>query len=1083
MLQLSTISHTSVRYLLNVSYEQMYMRLSQVLSPKALSLFSEPNFGKSKSHWHTTIGKSAKSFDLCSDDEKDVIADLLREKKEIVEQELSNIPELNTYTSTIFDVPESNNIHAVRLENGEIDVVLSLWGCKKNRDYSGSGVVGTILNRPKSDHTSVEVLIKYSDGTLSNDRDYYFKYKNRSPLKFRANDEGIKVFGQLKNGSSFCISATEEPDNTDQEFTVIEGQELYVANFPYFANAVVRVKNQLGELVSGYTLDVEASNKSQKCQTNEDGEILIENILLDEQSLKLSSENNKTEEFPLGKSGNEFVYQIEERILRQPHIKVIDKEGDLVNNYPLIVNYKGEQKSISTDEDGVAKLEELDLEQEIEVVDGNNEYNNQKYIIETEDNVFVFEVDPPKAKEITIRILDHKKNPLHENALDVKIGEQSFQRQTNEKGEVYFSDSLFENNKKFEVGIHIPNKENKVKKKKIKYKQGKDIYTLRLKKFNRLWLLLLLLPLLLLLKFEKDVYVKTVSPKGKPVANAITTLHHNESFIFDNNEFFVSKDLTKKDTADIRGILGFKKLRYSVYSFIFKSKIMALIHSESECYISDTISKNYHLLSLFKTDTIVINTKPKLGDIKYRVIEEDTDSPISNAILYYQRELEGELVKDSVRTNANGEAILKELPICGEINWLKSEANGYKDYEEEKISSKEVLENSDLAVCPMEPLRERIEFFVTNCETAEPLPDASATITIIDKDGREEQKAITNIDGLGRGSYDEVKVLSKIQIDVERKYFKPGRLDKVYTVQEFIELPDSLRTICLEPKPNSMDFIVIDSISKRPIAGALNIVKIIKPNEVLIDTIMSNRNGSFTVSEIKLGDKISIISSKDPEYHPNDKKIVEADAIDLLEGSSSSRTIPLHPKLMKFKFTTIDRIDRTIVPRVNLDITINNRGFSAVNRSDQNGEFVLNLRYNDEVSIRASKKGYLTNSSQIRRVKARHLVQEEKRKVLMSIPPCTNKSLSNADKGMSINEYDMRQNGGSFDFIYFTDTVKDEIIVYDGRKNDPNKRIIFRYNDATDYSTFTERLNFRTRFVTVEVIGNTNWRYTVKCPN
>lgn len=90
----------------------------------------------------------------------------------------------------------------------------------------------------------------------------------------------------------------------------------------------------------------------------------------------------------------------------------------------------------------------------------------------------------------------------------------------------------------------------------------------------------------------------------------------------------------------------------------------------------------------------------------------------------------------------------------------------------------------------------------------------------------------------------------------------------------------------------------------------------------------------------------------------------------------------------------------------------------------------------------------------------------------------------NRDKGMhNVEDYEMGQNGGTFVFEYFTDTLPDEIIVYDGPSSTMDQnQVLFRYHGASNTSVFTRQLNFTSRVVTVVVNGGTNWYYIVHCP-
>jgi hypothetical protein len=86
-------------------------------------------------------------------------------------------------------------------------------------------------------------------------------------------------------------------------------------------------------------------------------------------------------------------------------------------------------------------------------------------------------------------------------------------------------------------------------------------------------------------------------------------------------------------------------------------------------------------------------------------------------------------------------------------------------------------------------------------------------------------------------------------------------------------------------------------------------------------------------------------------------------------------------------------------------------------------------------------------------------------------------------------EYDLGHAGGTFQFDYYTDSAPDQLEVFDGPAADLDKdsKPLFNYYGSTigDFYTLdmvSERIRFKSRYVTVRVRGQTIWNYKVNCP-
>jgi hypothetical protein len=352
---------------------------------------------------------------------------------------------------------------------------------------------------------------------------------------------------------------------------------------------------------------------------------------------------------------------------------------------------------------------------------------------------------------------------------------------------------------------------------------------------------------------------------------------------------------------------------------------------------------------------------------------------------------------------------------------------------------------------------------------------------------------LTNINGVGHGVYEDIHILKNIQIEATHDYFYPAELSRSYTVEEFIGLPDSLRTICLEPKNSSVDFMNIDSLSGAPLAGVENIVYVTNKRGERRDTLISNSNGIFTVAGISMGDTVSIESHNFPTHEVNDHKIRNLSFQELMDLNSEERKIPLTARSLILQFETRDTLADTLVNNVELDVYVNGEKWEYPKNS-QNGRFSVELGYTDVISIEATKTGYGTNFKKIHG----QLVQEfinsplSERTIPMQLPKCnTSVNVSERYKTDYRQSYNMGTTEGEFVFKYSTQREEDTFWIYCG---DPsNGYLIETFTESTwNFEAGKDRVRSK-RFkfsgcstITVKVesgSGTSVWNYIINCPS
>jgi len=511
--------------------------------------------------------------------------------------------------------------------------------------------------------------------------------------------------------------------------------------------------------------------------------------------------------------------------------------------------------------------------------------------------------------------------------------------------------------------------------------------TIKIRKFTWWWLLIFL-PLLLLIPLKKNVYIQTIDAEtGSPISNANVYFHYEKQSVRVSG----SSVIKYERTTDTNGVVEYYALRYRVYSFIFKHFSETLIYATSDCFASDTLQPYFH--HLWSNDTIKLSLSPIFAPLDFKVIDAEDNEPLPDAKVEIIAELNGKLYIDSAITQADGRVLFSKIPRCGKVQIVKATLEGY--YPDSIINKEfdELFGNIDSTrLLKLKPIKEKIVFFVVDCRTKEPIPGASVTIDFDYNGIKKSQKRRTNVNGVGKGEYEDAHIIADITLEAEKPYYKTGRLPGKYKVKDFINLPPAQRTICLEPIEQCIQFKNTDARTGMPLTGVKNIVKIKNGSRERMDTLISNGNGIFIVCGVIVGDEISIIASYPPNYEDNNTKIKDANGLDLSKAPINDRTIPLKPKEVELVFRTVSDSTWSLIPNVKLKIFIDGVYLSIPNNSG-NGEFKVTVLASSFISIEADGRdiNYTLNDTTIKNVPVSRLVlaNQKERDIPLSKPDYT----------------------------------------------------------------------------------------------
>lgn len=316
-------------------------------------------------------------------------------------------------------------------------------------------------------------------------------------------------------------------------------------------------------------------------------------------------------------------------------------------------------------------------------------------------------------------------------------------------------------------------------------------------------------------------------------------------------------------------------------------------------------------------------------------------------------------------------------------------------------------------------------------------------------------------------------------------HYKDGSLTGgPWIVELFRDQDDDTRTIWLDPEPYLQDFINVDSITGKPISGVENVINIIDSDEK-ITTIseISNHNGVFSVLA-KEDARIGIVSTKGPEYKRKDSRFAK-----FADIKDADKEIRMEPVMDTLNFRTIrEEKDDVLLPNCNLRITGSISGMLHPTNSG-NGEFTVVMRKYENLTIVASRKGYITNSTKVRNQDWQYLQEDQNHRDIplkLDLPPCSGGINTPKQDGEMNHQrsYGMGQEEGyasiSGDFY----SEPDFLTVYDGLGTSgkilvgPNQSIAKKFSIPFHFTQGAVTVVIRT-----SINNSSSWEYIVSCPN
>lgn len=565
--------------------------------------------------------------------------------------------------------------------------------------------------------------------------------------------------------------------------------------------------------------------------------------------------------------------------------RVIDENGNIMPNVLLNFKINNQRVNQTSDKNGHIHIAGLSIGNNVGVMD-NSENETQElknYLFDDESKIYDI-VLKNKPSIMQWQVIDKKKQLVPDANVVFKYNKQKISRQSDGNGMIYLDG--------IKLGETVKGKAKKARrrgKKSYRFENSGNIHSIKIKKpISLWWLLLLLLPLFLLIQWNKDVQFKVVNKlsAGSTVdADVVFEYAERSFFDFRQMQFLTYDSYSRKTKTDNQNIATFPGVKVTLFSWLFYHNEPTNVIALAKCYASDTL---HPAISKLK------NRSPYLIELGYarfnyvfNVFDSQNKEPLPDAKVKLIVNADGANKVYDSKSGVDGKVIFMDIPTCADFT-ITAEAYGYNS-KTIKTNGTDVFYKGKNKI-PLDPLTETVVFYIKNSRNKQAVPGATAYLII---DNKTVQKTTTNINGavsmVGQGTFTKVPVLKEMIIKGTKTDYYDSSLKA--KVAMFIKANASQRTVYLRPKAQNVSVKVIDAGNRQAIAGAKVIVTVNGNRKIEY----SNSAGMVNIANLNHGDKISIFAEKNPNYLPN-PFMQDDDVSDLLDGNSANTTIPLQPK-------------------------------------------------------------------------------------------------------------------------------------------------------------------------------------------
>lgn len=366
---------SDIRYLMGstITAPNMYRQIKATFPQSDVyKIFAEPIILEDgvKIAWASPYEGSAVNYQHLSDEDKSLAQDILSGEigKLINEIKKFDNNEVIDFIYKCIEIPDLNDIYIVNSPEGR-HAVITQWGFVNDTPGAEKGLLTKFINIRK---IPMKFSVVYNDDlTAAPFEDIVFDI-DKKLFSAKSDENGVIVLEKIKeNAFVKAFEAAEKDKSVPQTFTCYENGNYTIKVTPKGdMNVLVTDQNSVPQ--SGVEFLFEHDGITEKAVSNADGRIVISRLknstaVAAYQPSETGAKNNLNN-FIYNRSTPEYkiVIQVETLQVEEPkthnmRFKVIDEKNNVIKDAEVIVKYNGITKTLRTDSEGYAELQDVPL--------------------------------------------------------------------------------------------------------------------------------------------------------------------------------------------------------------------------------------------------------------------------------------------------------------------------------------------------------------------------------------------------------------------------------------------------------------------------------------------------------------------------------------------------------------------------------------------------------------------------------------------------------------------------------------------------------------------------------------------------
>ena len=318
--------------------------------------------------WTTEYKGAIINFDkLSKDEQKKATKMLSKQIKQLFDAaKIFEETELTEFFYKCIEVPDLSNIFLVRKGEQE-NIVLTEWGFVSDIPGAERGLLAKIIN-VKRIPMLFNVVYK-DDGSAAKGIEIHFEFEDEKEFHTSSN-EGKIIVDEVKIDEQVKAYQLEnkQPVNIQTYECYEEGR--YEIKVPRIIDMKFKVVNNNKEILPNETF-IFTYNNEEKTLTSDENGFMVLTKMTAETEVKahqiIEEKEAHINRFVCEKEKEEYLIFIKEDVYNM-RFKVIDNKDEIVPNAEIKVKFNNQTKTLHTDENGYAVLEDVEPGTKVKVV-------------------------------------------------------------------------------------------------------------------------------------------------------------------------------------------------------------------------------------------------------------------------------------------------------------------------------------------------------------------------------------------------------------------------------------------------------------------------------------------------------------------------------------------------------------------------------------------------------------------------------------------------------------------------------------------------------------------------------------------